>query len=403
MRIFSSNNVSEIKKVMHDIGVDPYGIKIMLPKTATFLIRLNEITNISANILKQEMLSLGGDVAVARGALTGNSKKNPCLIIGQENQLRSLIHKLKLQPFGLSRLADELDDGISKYNRENFTLSLRKNSLKFGAKTLVIGAINLTPDSFSGDGLYSVKSDNYAELALEKAMQMLKDGADIIDLGGESSRPGARNISVKEELRRVLPVVKKLVKNIKAPISIDTTKTEVAQAGLDSGAQIINDIAGLRDKRMARIAAKYKAAVIIMHMLGKPSNMQKKIAYKSLIDDITLWLRNAVDSAENAGINPDKIIIDPGIGFGKTSGQNLEIINRLADFRILGKPILVGPCRKSFIGAVLNVGPRDRCIGTVAACIMAAERGASIVRVHDVKQVSQALEMAVAIRSCPNA
>ncbi len=403
MRIFSSNNVSEIKKVMSDIGVDPYGIKIMLPKTSILLVRLNEISNISANILKQEMLSLGGDVAVARGALTGRSKKSPCLIIGQRNQFFSLIHKLRLQPFGLNRLADKLEDGISKYTRSSLTLSLRKNFLNFGAKTRIMGAINLTPDSFSGDGLYSVKSGNYPELALEKARQMLKDGADIIDLGGESSRPGAKSISVKEELRRVLPVVKKLAKNIKAPISIDTTKIEVARAGLDSGAQLINDISGLRDKRMAKIAAKYKAAVVIMHMLGRPANMQNKIAYKSLIEDIMLWLKNAVDFAEYAGIGPDKIIIDPGIGFAKTAGQNLEIINRLADFKILGKPILIGPCRKSFIGSVLNASPQERCIGTVAACVMAAERGANIVRVHDVKQVSQALKMAAAIRSCANA
>ncbi|MDD5409431.1 MAG: dihydropteroate synthase, partial [Candidatus Omnitrophica bacterium] len=346
MRIFNFNGENEVKQAMREIGVDPSGIKIMLPKAVTFLIRLNSISNIAANILKQEMLSLGGDVAIARGALTGKTKNTGCLIIGQSCQLRSLILKLRLQPFGLSKLADELDSNIKKYARGKFILPLKKGSLNFNGKVYIMGAVNLTPDSFSGDGLYGIKSSDYPGLALEKAETMLKDGADIIDLGGESSRPGARSISVKEELRRVLPVLKKLAKSIPAPISIDTTKAEVAQAALDSGAQIINDISGLRDKRMVKIAARHKAAVIIMHMLGKPVNMQHKVAYKSLIEDIAFWLKNSVDSAECAGIKPDKIIIDPGIGFSKTPGQNLEIIKRLADFKILGKPILVGPCRK---------------------------------------------------------
>ncbi|MDD5505320.1 MAG: dihydropteroate synthase [Candidatus Omnitrophica bacterium] len=403
MLIFNFSNEIEVEKVMRDIGVDPYGIKIMLPKTTTFLIRLSSISNIAANILKQEMLSLGGDVAVARGALTGKTRKTGCLIIAQSSQLYSLINKLKLQPFGLQKLADELDKNIKKYTRSNFTLPLKKGVLNFSAKTYIMGVLNLTPDSFSGDGLYSIKSKNYPALALEKAEKMLKNGADIIDLGGESSRPGARSIGTKEELRRVLPVLKKLTRNIAAPISIDTTKAEVARVCLESGAQIINDISGLRDKHMARVAAKYKAAVVIMHMRGRPSNMQKRTAYRSLIEDIIFWLNSAVESAEGCGIQSDKIIIDPGIGFGKTPGQNLEIIKRLGDFKILGKPILIGPSRKSFIGRVLKAAPQNRCIGTVAACLMAVERGANIVRVHNVKEVSQALKMAAAIRNNTNA
>lgn len=402
MLIFSFSNEREVEKVMRDIGVDPYGIKIMLPKTATFLIRLNSISNIAANILKQEMLSLGGDVAVARGALTGKTRKTGCLIIGQSTQLYSLINKLKLQPFGLQKLADELDKNIKKYTRERYILPLRKGFLNFGSKTCIMAAMNLTPDSFSGDGLYSAEGNDYPGLALEKARNMLRNGADIIDLGGESSRPGARNISVKEELRRVLPVLEKLAKNISAPISIDTTKAEVARVCLESGAQIINDISGLRDKRMAMVAAKYKAAVVIMHMRGRPSNMQKNTAYRSLIDDIIFWLNNAVESAERSGIQPDKIIIDPGIGFAKKPEHNLEIIRRLEDFKILGKPILIGPSRKSFIGNVLKTGAQERSIGTIAACLMAAERGANIVRVHDVKEVSQALKMSAAIRNNTN-
>jgi dihydropteroate synthase len=263
-----------------------------------------------------------------------------------------------------------------------------------------MGVINLTVDSFSQDGLYRQFSGNYPDLALKKAQGMVADGADIIDLGGESSRPGAKSISLKEELRRTQPIVKLLAKNIQAPISIDTTKPEVARAALDNGAQIINDISGLRDKRMIKVAAQYKAAVVIMHMPGKPANMQKMIAYESLIEDIASYLKKAIFSAQAGGIQADKIIIDPGLGFGKTPLHNLEIIKHLADFKVLGKPILIGPSRKSFIAKVLGSNLENRTNGSLATCVMAAERGANIVRVHDVKVISQALKIVEAVRKC---
>ncbi|MDD5116489.1 MAG: dihydropteroate synthase [Candidatus Omnitrophica bacterium] len=397
MRILNSCYGIEAKSIMHDIGVDPYGIDIMLPKTSSYLIRTGKLPNAAANILKQEMLSLGGDAAVSRGSLTGRAKKSSCLIIGRENQLDSLIRKLRSQPFGLSRFADELQDNLANYKKRDFTVSLGKKTLDFKNKVYVMGVINLTPDSFSGDGLSAIKTGDCTGLALKRAKQMIKDGADIIDLGGESSRPGTKGISVKEELRRLLPVVRKMAKNISTPISVDTVNTEVAKACLDCGARMINDISGLRDRRMAKTAARHKAAVVIMHMRGNPLNMQKKTAYRSLIEDISLWLKNAVACAEDLGVSPDKIIVDPGIGFGKTVEQNLEIIKRISDFRILGKPILVGPSRKSFIGKVLNAGPKERITGTLTSCVMAAERGANVVRVHDVKEVSEALKMSAAI------
>ncbi|MCX5698743.1 MAG: dihydropteroate synthase [Candidatus Omnitrophica bacterium] len=400
MRIFRFSCSEEVEKIMREIGVDPYGAKIMLPKASTFLIRANAISNIAANILKQEMLSLGAEAAIARGALTGKIKKTDILLIGQLTQFAALANKLKIQPFGLQKLAEELDESIKNFTKNDFVLSLRKGFLNLSNKTLVMGIINLTPDSFSHDGLYREFSNNYPDLVLRKAGAMVADGADILDLGGQSSRPGAKNISVEEELRRTIPVVKLLAKKINAPISIDTTKPQVAKAALDAGAQIINDISGLRDKRMIKVAAQYQAAVVIMHMLGRPVNMQKIIAYESLIDDIAIYLKNAIGSAQAGGIKPDKIIIDPGVGFGKTLVQNLEIIKHLADFKALGKPILIGPSRKSFIAKVLKSNSQSRASGTLAACVMAAERGASIVRAHDVKEVSQSLKMVEAVRKC---
>ncbi|MDP3041354.1 MAG: dihydropteroate synthase [Candidatus Omnitrophota bacterium] len=400
MRIFQFSCSEEVRKIMREIGVDPYGIKIMLAKASTFLIRANAINNIAANILKQEMLSLGADAAIARGALTGKTKKTDVLLIGELTQFVALANKLKIQPFGLQKLAEELDENIKNFTKKDFVLSLRKGYLNLSKKTQIMGIINLTPDSFSDDGLYRKLSNNYPDLALKKARALVADGANIIDLGGQSSRPGAKNISVKEELCRTIPVVKLLAKKINTPISIDTAKPEVAKAALDAGAQIINDICGLRDKRMIKVAARYKAAVVIMHMLGKPANMQKIIAYESLIEDITAYLKDAIASAQAGGIRPDKIIIDPGIGFGKTPVHNLKIIKHLADFKALGKPMLIGPSRKSFIGEVLKSNSQSRINGTLAACVMAAERGVNIVRVHDVKEVSQSLKMAEAVKKC---
>jgi len=387
---------------MREIGVDAYGAKIMLPKAQNLLIRLSAVNNTTANILKQEMLSLGADAAIARGALTGKTKKTDILLMGQLAQFSALANKLKIQPFGLRQLAVELDENIRNFNRNDFKLSLSRGALSFNQKIKVMGIINLTPDSFSNDGLYRAFSHNYPDLALRKAQSMVADGADIIDLGGQSSRPGAKNISIKEELRRTVPVVKRLAKVIKVPISIDTTKPEVARAALETGAQIVNDIAGLRDKRMVRLVARYKAAVVIMHMPGRPVNMQKIIAYKSLIDDITIYLKKAIDFAQSGGIKPDKIIIDPGIGFGKTPAHNFAIINQLQDFKVLGKPILIGPSRKSFIAQALggSSSPKQgRTSGTIAACVLAALHGANIVRVHDVKEVNQALKIVEAVEN----
>jgi len=400
MRIFRFNRPEEIKKIMQAIGVDPYGIRIMLPKACSFSIQLKGISSIVANILKQEMLSLGADAAIPRNALTGKIKKNDVLLIGQLAQFKSLIDKLKLQPFGLQKLAQELNENIGNFAKEDFILSLSRGSLKLGKKTQIMGIINLTPDSFSGDGLYRTPNNHYPVLALKKAQTMIAEGATIIDLGGQSSRPGSINVSVSEELRRTESIVKFLAKKIRVPISIDTDKPEVAHAALEGGAQIINDISGLRDKRMIKVAAKHKAAVVIMHMLGNPGSMQKTISYESLVDDIAIYLKKAIDSAQSSGISPDKIIIDPGIGFGKTTAHNFEIIKHLEEFKFLGKPILVGSSRKNFIVKTLDHLPGALINGTVATCLMASERGANIVRVHDVKEVKQALKIAEAVAKC---
>ncbi|HLD82529.1 MAG TPA: dihydropteroate synthase, partial [Candidatus Omnitrophota bacterium] len=342
---------------------------------------------------KQEMLSVGGDVAVAKGALTGVTKKTDCLLMGNLSQFNRLFEKLKKQPFGLGRLAQDLSCAIANYQRDRFTLNLGRFKLNIGRRTQIMGIINLTPDSFSGDGLYGQD----AEEIISTTEQMVNDGADIIDLGGESSRPGARPVSEEEELIRVIPIVKILSKKIKVPISIDTSKPQVARQALDSGAAIVNDISGLRNPKMARLVARYKAAVVIMHMQGTPKTMQKEPRYTDVAEEVIEYLDSRIKQAQGLGVDKEKIIVDPGIGFGKRYEDNLELLKRLSEFKVLGLPILVGPSRKSFIGKVLNVEPNERLFGTIASCVLAVNNGAGIVRVHDVKEVRQALRVNDAI------
>ena len=399
IRILEISNHRDVKQTMQDIGVDPYGIGIMQPKAMYYLMRMNSISNIAANILKQEMLSLGGEVAVERGALTGKIKKTDCLLMGNLSQFNRLNQKLNKQPFGLDKLAQDLCLTLKNYERDNFVLDLGKYKLNLSLKVHIMGIVNLTPDSFSGDGLYQGLSPSKLKGTILKGTvpelveKMVEDGADIIDLGGESSSPGAKPVSIKEELARTIPVIKLLIKRIKVPISIDTHKPEVARLALDNGAMIVNDITALRDPKMARLVAGYKAGLVIMHMKGNPRTMQKSPQYVSLLDEITEFLQKAINRAQESGIDKEKIIIDPGIGFGKTCGHNLEILKRLSEFKVLGRPILIGPSRKSFIGKILNAGPQERIFGTVSACVLAAKNGARVVRVHDVRAVKQALKI----------
>ena len=392
---------------MQDIKVDPYGIEIMLPKAVNHLVRINSISCITANILKQEMLSLGGDVAVARGALTGKSKKTDCLLMATLSQFNHFVEKLNRQPFGLDRLAHDLSDSLANYQKDKFNLNLGRYKLALReGRTYIMGVVNITPDSFSADGLYQGLSPLGLKGTLLKGAvpdrvfnfveKMVEDGADIIDIGGESTRPGAWPVPVKEELKRTIPVIKKIAKKIKVPISIDTYKPEVARQALDNGAVMVNNITGLNNK-MAKIASGYKAALVIMHMKGRPRTMQNNPVYASLIDEVTEYLDRAINRAVAWGVDREKIIVDPGIGFGKALEHNLEILNRLKEFKILGRPLLVGPSRKSFIGKILNAGPQERAFGTVSACILAAKNGANIVRVHDVLAVKQAIKVLNAI------
>jgi len=260
------------------------------------------------------------------------------------------------------------------------------------SKTLIMGILNVTPDSFSDGGKF-VDLD----VAVDYAKQMVKDGADIIDVGGESSRPGSDSVYEQDELDRVLPVIERLVEEIEVPISIDTYKPKVAEECLKLGAKIVNDISGLRDPKMAEICARFKATVCIMHMKGEPKSMQEEPSYHDCVAEIKEYLKGQIDVARNAGI--ESLIIDPGIGFGKNTDHNLEILNRLQEFEELECPILIGPSRKSFIGDISGLPVEKRLEGTIGAVVVGVMNGAKIVRVHDVKECKKALDIVDAIRS----
>ncbi len=404
MRIVEITNQQELRKVMHDLKVDPYGIEIMAPKGKFYLVKIENIPPAAANILKQDMLSLGGDVAVPRDLLVGKLKKTNCLLLGNLSQIRHLINKLKRQPFGLKRQAVDLSRVINNY--ENNALSYAAGTFKFNLsrRTHIMGIINLTPDSFSGDGLYSGDSSDFVDHAVRLAEKMESEGADIIDIGGESSRPGAKPVSLKEELERTIPAIKKISRKVKVAISIDTYKPEVALQALDNGAVIINDISGLKNPQMFKAVAKYNAGVVVMHMKGKPVNMQNNPSYVSVMDEIVGYLSAATNAAREFGLKEENIAVDPGIGFGKTFEHNLEIIKHIKELKVLGLPILVGLSRKSFIGKILENEPKDRLHGTIASCVLATAGGANIVRVHDVGPIKEALKVSDAIirQKCGN-
>ncbi len=398
VRIISLRDQSEARALMRDLGVETGGIEIMAPKTLTALVRINNLPIFAANILKQESLSIGADTAVSRDVLTGKKKHTDCLIIGNLAHIQRLSEKLKRQPYGLNKIALELQSAFNNYQKDNFILRLKNHQLNLASQTRIMGIINLTPDSFSGDGLLETSGS-----PVEYARKLADEGADMLDIGAESTRPGAWPVSAKEEIRRLIPALKRIREEVNLPISVDTYKAETAKAALDNGADIINDISALTaDKKMAKIISRHKAGVVLMHMRGIPKNMQKNPAYQSLMGEIIEYLNKSIAIALEAGIGLEQIIVDPGIGFGKTTEHNLEIIKSLAQLKILGRPILIGLSRKSFLGKITHQEPKERLSSTISSNCLAVFNGAKIIRVHDVKEAKQAFTVLDRILKCPS-
>lgn len=394
-RVLHIANPLDAEQELRRIKVDSAGIGMMSTKMLTRCVKLSGVQCRQANILKQEMLALGGDAAVARGTVACSIDYTDVILIGTDKQLLKLCNKLLPQPFGLPALADELTRILSytAHLPQIWKTAHRNMSLE---RPLIMGILNVTPDSFSDGNLYLDP-----QRAIDQALELAEAGADIIDIGGESTRPGAPAITADDEIQRVVPVISGLAGKIRCAISVDTWKSAVARAAIAAGAEIINDISGLTfDQQMAPIAAQSGAGVVLMHTRGTPQEMQANTGYSDLIGEIMQSLDSSVALACDSGISRQQIAVDPGIGFAKEVVHNLEILRRLREFASLGLPILVGTSRKAFIGRTLDRQVDQRLHGTAATVALAVANGAAILRVHDVCEMRDVADMAHAISTC---
>ena len=365
----------------------------MAPKAMHHTFKLERVDSRAALIIKQEMLTAGGEAAVCRGVIGLSSKRTDMLVMGTRRQLQLAMGKLRGQPFGAAAVAEELEAVIQNMDRgRDQLIRWGRRRLELGKRTHIMGVLNVTPDSFSDGGRFLDPKE-----AVEHGIRMAAAGADIIDIGGESTRPGAAPLSAEAEKKRVLPVISALAQRTVVPISIDTYKPQIARAALDAGAEIINDIFGLRKKGMAELAARRDVPVVIMHMKGRPRNMQLDPFYEDVMGEMHRFFRERLQIAAQKGIDAGKIILDPGIGFGKTVDHNLRILARLGELKGLGRPLLVGVSRKSFIGKILATGVDGRLEGGLAAATAAIMNGATIIRAHDVEAAVRAARIADSI------
>lgn len=384
----------DLKRELKMIGCDREGVSIMAPRGIFHCIKLTQVPLRAALILKQEMLSKGGEAALPWQASALEVDNCQVLLMGTERIFKELIRVLSFQPFGLPAIGEMIQGLLN--NDQVHTIETNRGSLSL-TQPLIMGVLNTTPDSFYDGGRY------YSlEKAIERAQKIEEEGAHIIDIGGESTRPGSKPLAIEEELKRILPVIEGVVEKTSLPISIDTYKGEVAREALKAGASIINDISGLHfDKEMGQVVAEFEACVILMHIKGEPRTMQQDPQYSDLLQEVFDYLEEGAQKALLAGLSKKKIIVDPGIGFGKRLEHNLELIRHLKTFTSLGYPILVGPSRKSFIGQVLDLPLEERLEGTAAAVALSIQNGANIVRVHDVEPMKRVVRMAHAItRGC---
>ena len=367
-------------------------------KRASYLIaRVSGVPMAEAEAFQREIQAMGGRAVLARRH--GEVTEGLADLLATAH--RSALDELARSPGPCSGNAASVArallthlDGAEKVAA--YRLDCRGTVLELGRRTRIMGILNVTPDSFYDGGRFSA-----ADRAAARAEQMVEEGADVIDIGGESTRPagpygeGAESVSVEEEIRRTAPLIEGISRRLSVPLSIDTTKSEVALRALEAGASLVNDISALRfDPRMAGVVATTGVPVVLMHMQGTPKTMQQNPSYEDLIGEITTFLAERRDAARSAGIPADRIVLDPGLGFGKTTAHNFEILARLHELHGLDCPLLLGPSRKGFVGAALNLPPQERLEGTLAALAFCVAGGAHILRVHDVEAAVRALSVA---------
>lgn len=371
--IKKTNIENELKK----IGFDKSYTHKAKEKFEYKNIKIYSLKPAMANIIKQTSLSVGCDCATHREVITGKIENSDCILGGSVSQIKKVAEKLKFQPFGLKKLGEELEKLCPPLAGGPKSVISRRG-------TQLVGILNLTPNSLSDGGMY-----NDFERAKEHLLELINDGADIVDIGAESTKPYSKAVPAKEQLEKLLPIID-FAKG-KIPLSIDTRSSEVAEKCLNAGANIINDVSGFDyDEKMADIIAKYNVPVIIQHSKGTPENMQNSPVYADLMEEIFLNLRKKVDFARSKGI--ENIIIDPGIGFGKSREDNFEIIRRVEEFESLGCPIMLGISRKSLLN-MQNADNFDKDIYTTAINALAIERNVDYIRVHNVKMHKKLIDL----------
>ena len=393
-------NKELLGEAMASIGAHPASLPIFAHKSEIVPYKLLGVRTPAANILKQEMLAAGGDAVVPTGCIVNADKYVNVLLLGTLKQYKLVLKKLELmQYFGLKQVATELQEAVAaSLEPAALRTTLADGRVLTYDKMCVMGILNITPDSFYEGSRVSALADVVA-----RAGQMLEQGAQILDIGGESTRPGSDSVDGDEERRRVLPVIEALRREYpEAVLSVDTYRADTAEAALSVGADIINDISAMEaDARMADVVVRSKAPIILMHMRGTPKNMQQNCQYQDVVQEVAVYLAQRAQLLREQGVGADKIILDPGIGFAKDVEQNLRLMRDLHVLTSFGYPVLLAASRKSAIGAVLGGVPAsERLEGTIATSLQAVYAGAQMVRVHDVLENVRAIRMLEAILRC---
>ena len=393
-------NKELLGEAMASIGAHPASLPIFAHKSEIVPYKLLGVRTPAANILKQEMLAAGGDAVVPTGCIVNADKYVNVVLLGTLKQYKLVLKKLELmQYFGLKQVATELQEAVAAaLEPAALRTTLADGRVLTYDKMCVMGILNITPDSFYEGSRVSALADVVA-----RAGQMLEQGAQVLDIGGESTRPGSDSVDGDEERRRVLPVIEALRREYpEAVLSVDTYRADTAEAALAVGADIINDISAMEaDARMADVVVRSKAPIILMHMRGTPKNMQQNCQYQDVVQEVAVYLAQRAQLLREQGVGADKIILDPGIGFAKDVEQNLRLMRDLHVLTSFGYPVLLAASRKSTIGAVLGGVPAsERLEGTIATSLQAVYAGAQMVRVHDVLENVRAIRMLEAILRC---
>lgn len=393
-------NKELLGEAMASIGAHPASLPIFAHKSEIVPYKLLGVRTPAANILKQEMLAAGGDAVVPTGCIVNADKYVNVVLLGTLKQYKIVLKKLELmQYFGLKQVATELQEAVAAaLEPAALRTTLADGRVLTYDKMCIMGILNITPDSFYEGSRVSALADVVA-----RAGQMLEQGAQLLDIGGESTRPGSDSVDGDEERRRVLPVIEALRREYpEAVLSVDTYRADTAEAALSVGADIINDISAMEaDARMAEVVVRSKAPIILMHMRGTPKNMQQNCQYQDVVQEVAVYLAQRAQLLREQGVGADKIILDPGIGFAKDVEQNLRLMRDLHVLTSFGYPVLLAASRKSTIGAVLGGIPAaERLEGTIATSLQAVYAGAQMVRVHDVLPNVRAIRMLEAILRC---